>query len=375
MKTKLIAILITCLALVSCQRNDHFVIKGHIDGVDTAQMVYLEQLTLPELTVIDSAEVGPDGKFKFKENRPEYPELYQIRLGDQLFIFPVDSCERMTIEADAKQFNLPKQIEGSEHAVAIQELRQSAIAIQDLYNQVTAGKADKADLEKKINEHKDKAGKIIVEDPLSIVSYFALLQKVSGYYIFSPFNKDDRKYCAAVATSYHSFMPNYYRSKNLHAFVMSAIREERMAQHEDQIQTLIDQADAGFLDIALPNMNEEVMHLSSLRGSVVLIDFCAFVDPDSQQWMFDLRDIYNKYHGQGFDIYQISFDRDPAIWTRSAVNIPWACVYDATGQSAQLYNVNTIPTYFLMNKTGEIVKRLESLKNIDKEIAKLLKKG
>ena len=87
-----------------------------------------------------------------------------------------------------------------------------------------------------------------------------------------------------------------------------------------------------------------------------------------------MRELYEKYNKQGFDIYQISFDRREHFWQQSAGNLPWTCVRDAHGSSISLYNVQTIPTFFLINKNGEIILRDTQIENTEKEIEKLLKK-
>lgn len=89
-------------------------------------------------------------------------------------------------------------------------------------------------------------------------------------------------------------------------------------------------------------------------------------------YTFELRELYNKYHTKGLEIYQVSIDRNKILWESSVENIPWICVRDESGVFARNYNVLNLPTIFLINRKGDIVGRFFDFKEIDKEIQKLL---
>lgn len=62
-----------------------------------------------------------------------------------------------------------------------------------------------------------------------------------------------------------------------------------------------------------------------------------------------LRELYNKYHAAGFEIYQVSVDPDEHFWKTSTAALPWINVRDEDGiqgASVAKYNVQSIP-YFL----------------------------
>ena len=88
-----------------------------------------------------------------------------------------------------------------------------------------------------------------------------------------------------------------------------------------------------------------------------------------------LRELYNKYHGQGFEIYQVSLDADKHFWKTQTDALPWISVNDPDGVNSRtllLYNVQSVPTFFLINKNNELVKRDAQIKDIDAEIKALL---
>jgi len=88
-----------------------------------------------------------------------------------------------------------------------------------------------------------------------------------------------------------------------------------------------------------------------------------------------LRDLYEKYHSRGFEIYQISLDQNKQLWQQSTKNIPWICVRDLNGPNtryAESYNVSEIPTTFLIDKKGNILFRSLGFEELKKEIEKNL---
>ena len=90
----------------------------------------------------------------------------------------------------------------------------------------------------------------------------------------------------------------------------------------------------------------------------------------------DLRELYDRYNKKGLEIYQVSLDSREHFWQQEALGLPWACVRDGRGSESPYlvrFNVQNIPTYYLVNRNGEIVMRDMQIEDISKEIARLLK--
>lgn len=88
-----------------------------------------------------------------------------------------------------------------------------------------------------------------------------------------------------------------------------------------------------------------------------------------------LRDLYDKYASRGLEIYQVSLDADEHYWKTTADNLPWICVRDANGvysSVAAAYNVQNLPTLFLVNRNNELSARGETIKDLDAAVQKLL---
>ena len=379
MKKALIVILIL-VGISSCKQHNKFYITGSVKDAN-GQMLYLEHSGLLKTTVLDSIRLRPNGSFKFKSDRPVYPDFYRIRLGRKVITFSVDSCEEITFDANSTNFATDYKVSGSATSSQIQKLRKSVMNIQILANALNSTmdasvqNAKIAVIEKAILAHKEMAQRIILQNPRSNAAYFAIYQKVNDTYLFSPYDKSDRVYFAAIATSFNTFMPEYERSKNIYALVLDAIRTDRKAKDKIAWDKILANQGTGYINIVLPDKNNVESKLSSLIGNVILIDFSAYELKQSVDYTFSLRELYTKYHKRGFEIYQISLDQNKEFWLQSTKNIPWICVRDLNGPDTKFavsYNISDLPTSFLMDRKGNIIARNLGFDELKKAIEKYL---
>jgi len=116
-------------------------------------------------------------------------------------------------------------------------------------------------------------------------------------------------------------------------------------------------------------------HLTDLKGKVVLLDFHIFALEDSPARILMLRELYSKYQQQGFEVFQVSLDPDEHFWKQQTAALPWINVRDEDGVNSQrllLYNIQTVPDFFLIDRENNLVKRAAQIKDIETEIKKLL---
>ena len=101
-----------------------------------------------------------------------------------------------------------------------------------------------------------------------------------------------------------------------------------------------------------------------------------FWDDENEQsytrFRFKHRDLYKNFSEKGLLIYQVSLDRNQNYWANAISNIPWTCVFDPTGNSAQMYNVEQIPTMYLISKEGSIVGKYKDIKSLEADLPKIL---
>ncbi|MDA7977833.1 MAG: TlpA family protein disulfide reductase [Pirellulales bacterium] len=113
---------------------------------------------------------------------------------------------------------------------------------------------------------------------------------------------------------------------------------------------------------------------TSYRGKVVLVDFWATWCGPCVAEMPNIKKVYQKYHGKGFEVIGISMDRDvDALKTFLAENqIPWTNLYDEGHPMAEKYSVNAIPFPVLVDQKGKVVTTQARGPALERELAKLL---
>ena len=368
------------VGLASCDNEPKFKVQGEVaDAAD--KTLYFEASGLNGIVLLDSTKLGSAGSFSFSEKCPESPEFYRLRLDGKVVNFSVDSTETVSIKANAGKFDTEYTIEGSENNLKIKELVLLQAALQQKVDQLSntsmpAGiKQDR--LLSLVNEYKETVKRnYIYKAPNAPYAYFALFQTLNGYMIFDPLaNKEDVKCFAAVATSLNNTYPHADRSRNLYNMVIKGMKNTREPRQETiEIDASIVK-EAGVIDIELKDLKGQVRRLTDLKGKVVLVDFTIYDNAMSAAHNMALRELYDKYHAKGLEIYQVSFDPNEHFWKTAADNLPWICVRDATGAYSKyvpLYNITNLPAIFLVDRENALNARGENVEDIEAAIRKLL---
>ena len=376
------AVAAATFAFAACQEK-----KFHVEGsIANAQdsTLYLENMSLAGPVTVDSVKLGADGDFSFSGKSTEAPEFYRLRIAGQIINISIDSTETVMVKAEMPNMARDYEVSGSEECTKIRllalkqiELQNKAIAIE---RNISLGSEVAADsINKLIKAYKEEVkNHYIFKDPKAASSYFALFQAIGQYLIFDPrSNKEDIKAFAAVATSWDTFYPGAERGENLHNIAIEGMKNERIIAAEKQ-SVAIDASKvttAGIIDIKLRDNKGVERSLTQLKGKVVLLDFHVFAMEDSPKRILMLRELYNKYHAQGLEINQVSLDTDEHFWKQQTSALPWIRVHDPASVNSQrlaLYNVQSVPDFFLIDKTNTLVNRAAQIKDLDAAIAALL---
>lgn len=381
--TYFLTLLLALVVFGACEKQKKFRIEGEITSA-ADETLYLEQRELRGVVMLDSVKLKGNGVFKFSHAAPENPEFYQLRIGDKIVAFAVDSVETLRVKGDAEDLYTSFTISDSptnEQMRQVDVLTQKATAqIEELEKQHTAKSIDDMEyitlLDSTLTAYKADISKMILGNPSSAAAYYAVFQKIDDYLIFDPYDKKDYPMFGAVATSWDRHYPETPRTKHLYEFTMNALRTRKQ---QEQTARLFENApiieDAGLPDIELADMNGTRVSLTSLKGKVVLLDFTVYNSEFSPQHNIFLNDVYKQYHASGFEIYQISIDSDEHFWKNAADNLPWITVRDANSINSMLlstYNVRQLPTAFILNREGDIVARIENYDTLRQELAKAL---
>ena len=381
---KVFLMALAAIALSACNSEPKFKVEGEVSGAD-GKMLYLEASALEGIVPLDSVKLKGDGSFAFKQARPASPEFYRLRVDDKIINFSIDSTETVSVKAPYADFATAYTVEGSSSSSKIKELSLKQMKLQaDVNSLLQEMQAHKMGIDVfndslaallKNYKNEVKIG-YIFSAPNTAAAYFALFQKLNNYLIFDPLNsKEDVQCFAAVATSLNNAYPHADRSKNLYNIVIKGMKNTRAPQQktleipEESIQ------EAGVIDINLRDMKGNAHKLSELKGKAVILDFTIYQSAVSATHNYMLRDLYDKYADRGLEIYQVSLDADEHYWKTTADNLPWICVRDGNGiysSITALYNVQNVPTLFLINRNNELSNRGENIKDLEAAVKALL---
>mgnify|MGYP003300352863 CR=1 FL=1 len=382
MKKIILYLLYLMVVCISCtERSNRFSVTGHIENASDS-MLYFEHLAIDGLRCIDSLQLDKKGAFTFYDQRPLCPEFYRLRINNQVINLSVDSTEVLTIKGSMPQLSLNYTVEGAKNCTDIQnlsrklvELQQDVVAVSANTNLTVSERESEA--KRLIDEYKNHIKvNYILRNPSSAASYFALFQSIGSTLLFNPVsNWNDVRFIMAVGTAWDEKYPEAERTQNLHNIAIQGMKNSRpKRQWELEIDSSKIQ-NTGIIDIDLRDIQGTDRRLSDLKGKVVMLDFTAYSSPNSKERIMQMRELYETYRHRGFEIYQVSFDPNEHYWKTSCQNLPWICVFDPEGIrsiNVGLYQLRTLPSYFLIDRNCELKARSENIPNLKKAIEELL---
>ena len=372
------------LTMVSCTSAPRGVpVSGTVTDAEDSVLV-LEAMTLNGVQPLDSVRLKADGEFAFTvpDDSTAIPEFYRLRIASQVINFVVDTLAPVYVEAPFARMSTDYDIQGNDASRTIKTISLLNIQLQQqlqaLGNDATLSALEKVERAQQLVDSYKLTLKsdYILKDPSSAAAYFALFQTIGSRMLFNP--EDDRsdiQFFAAVATQWDLLYPTHLRTENLRNIALRGLRNTRQVRpweldiDGDRVK------EVGIIDFGFPDIKGQERRLSDYHDKVVLLDFTAYSLPQSQQRNIELRELYADYHARGLEIYQVSVDADEHYWKTMCEQLPWVCVYCAEGvqnDMLTLYNVQSLPTYFLIGRGSELLARSEQIENLRKAIEEAL---
>lgn len=365
--------------LMSGCGKEMFHVEGAIGNAKDS-ILYFEHNGLTGFTTVDSVKLDARGAFSFASDKVNNPEFYRLRIAGQIINIVIDSTETVKVDAKYPQMATDYSVNGSYENEKIKQLALKQINLQAQCQALYSEQPQAADslVQQLIQAYKyDVSHNYIFKEPMKAYSYFALFQYIvvnnEARLIFNPaVDPEDNKVFGAVATSWDTYFPNSERGQNLHNITIKGMRDNRIAAANKQ-NIQIEAEETGVIDLPLRDNKGNMHHLTDLRGKVVLLDFHAFSLPDSPEYIMQMRELYDKYHAKGLEIYMVSLDENEHFWKESVATLPWINVYDNTGISEAYTSAATAtPIIYLIDRSNTVVRNPAQIKNLPKEIEALL---
>ena len=347
------------MALSACQ-SPKVSLSGRFVGSDD-DMVYLEYASVLEQTIIDSVRLGEDGNFALSiENVTTTPSLYYIIYNNERIPLLLQQGDNVEINA-AGNVARNYKVEGSEESELLREFNQEYISgvmkLRGIISKIAAGSLSDEERKSLSEEYtkiyldiKRKQMNFIVSHKQNIAAVYALHQRLpNDSYLFN--GDSDVIYYRTVAEAIEQSYPESH---------YLPILRSQVARMSAQSSLLAQAKEVNFPEIKMPDMYGQEVALSSLSGKVILLHFWSVAIGNGNVINAEMKEIYKRYKEQGFEIYQVAIDTSKSDWINAIQEqqLPWISVSDMKGEASTSlgeYNVQRLPSNFLIDREGNIV--------------------
>lgn len=133
-------------------------------------------------------------------------------------------------------------------------------------------------------------------------------------------------------------------------------------------------------DFTILNQEGKPIKLSSVRGSVVLLDFWASWCMPCRMANTEIVPVYHKYASLGFDMFSVSLDSKKEPWINAIRNDKMDWPHHGSdfkgweSAVAKLYGIESLPSSFLINENGIVIALDPDEYDLEKKLQELFYK-
>lgn len=352
----LIAITLTIFACSSDKAKLSFIIED-LKG----ELMTIEEQRVSGAKFISAEEISPKGKANY-EFEIDQPKFYNLRIenGKDIFLL-LHPQDRVKISGTS---NKPV-IEGSPDSEKLNLLYDSLFVTRNKLSDLkrkyqSANVQDKEEFSRLYNETYDEyyrfSLQFILDNLTSIVSIAAIYQEVgSGEYLFGGIR--DIQYFKLLNDSLSKYYPK-------HRHVLALQRNFNQMMESYQLEKLIASADIkeeNVPNLKLPSVNGDSISLLPSKSRYILVNFWTNYMQGSDNYIPQLKKVFDKYGNRGFDIYNVYVGKSYEAW-KKAIDFEeidkWTNVADTNfpfSVTKAKYNVTSLPSNYFLDLKNEVL--------------------
>jgi thiol-disulfide isomerase/thioredoxin len=359
---KIFKLLIIAIILTSCKtKNNGFTITGYIDGIKDSTLIKIYDLD--RQLDMDSA-YSNNGNFTLL-GKVEKPTTCWLRVNGESIVIQVENVD-MTFTSTIKDIRLNSKITGGRE----QDLQNELQKLQKPYDIIYLGAYDSLVNKKYSND----------DEKQKLIKKFNESQSLSH-------------------EIYINFGKNHYNSY----LGLNIIYRNRKSIPKDSIKLIYQNLKASFKETTTAKALEIFLYNDIAKVGEKYIDFSAKTIDDKDFTFSSLKDKYiylsfwssgcapcrmeNRFFSENLDsvpkdlaIVSFSIDKNLGFWKKASTidNIFWHNVSDYEGDQGgvkTIYGVQALPTSFLIDKKGIIIKKFTGFDpdgNIIEELKKII---
>ena len=355
-------IIALAVAVTSCSKS---AVKSVVRGrfvTDRVDSIFLERISddYDAVTRVGATRLSDDGSFEFKfaMDNATTPSLYRLSFDSNVrpITLVIAQGDDIYIDSVGDLF-LNYEVQNSEESKLIEQFNKEYYASVDrlanLSEQIARGGNNVVQLNMQAyiaaKDAMQAQVRFVGSHQQSLAAFYASRQHVVEEYVPMLEGKGiSTPHLQALKLGLEERYPESPYIKLLEGEIEDAQALALLAENVTE---------TAYPNIVLDDMYKEKHSLSDLDGNVILLYFWSAELPLCNNINAELKELYEKYHEDGFEVYHVSVDGSRALWIEAvrAQQLPWTSLFGGNDpQLFTLYNIVELPMAYIISRDGTI---------------------